>query len=371
MPGLSAALTAILKGVSRSFYLSMQVLPEAVREPIALGYLLARAADTIADTEAVPGPQRRELLGLLRAGIRQDTAPERVQAELDRAVLGSLAGGNPAERELLRRSAECLRLLYGQPADDERRLRRVLEQLLFGMDRDLSRFAAQSGTVPPEQVVALATLQDLDEYTYFAAGCVGEFWTAVTAAHVPEVAHLQAPDLLARGVALGKCLQLVNVLRDVAADLRAGRCYWPTDVLAAEGLTPQGLAALAQPGAAPPSPEVRAALAAVTRRLMRLCEDHAAASWPYVQAIPASAVRLRLACLWPLLLGMRTLALLSKSDAPLVQATPIKVRRPAFYALLAESTGAALVDAARARDQAGLLSLVAMRHAVAARAASH
>ena len=37
----------ILKGVSRSFYLTLRVLPAELREPIVLAYLLARAADTL------------------------------------------------------------------------------------------------------------------------------------------------------------------------------------------------------------------------------------------------------------------------------------------------------------------------------------
>ena len=80
--------------------------------------------------------------------------------------------------------------------------------------------------------MALEDQAALDDYTYYAAGCVGEFWTAVTAAHVPALQPLLAPELLARGVALGRCLQLVNVVRDAAADLRAGRCYWPRAALA-------------------------------------------------------------------------------------------------------------------------------------------
>ena len=38
--------SAVLKSVSRSFYLSLRVLPSAVRPALALAYLLARAADT-------------------------------------------------------------------------------------------------------------------------------------------------------------------------------------------------------------------------------------------------------------------------------------------------------------------------------------
>ena len=50
----SLELLPLLKRVSRAFYLSIRVLPEPVRRPVGLAYLLARAADTIADTAAVP-----------------------------------------------------------------------------------------------------------------------------------------------------------------------------------------------------------------------------------------------------------------------------------------------------------------------------
>ncbi|MGH7385244.1 MAG: squalene/phytoene synthase family protein, partial [Candidatus Rokuibacteriota bacterium] len=47
MPGRDLT-TALLRRVSRSFYLSLAVLPRAVRPTIGLAYLFARASDTIA-----------------------------------------------------------------------------------------------------------------------------------------------------------------------------------------------------------------------------------------------------------------------------------------------------------------------------------
>ena len=51
-------LGSLLRQVSRSFYLSLAVLPRSLREPIGLAYLLARAADTIADTRLIPRDDR-------------------------------------------------------------------------------------------------------------------------------------------------------------------------------------------------------------------------------------------------------------------------------------------------------------------------
>ncbi len=55
-------LTDLLKQTSRSFYLTLRVLPGAIRPQIGLAYLLARTADTIADTELVPAEQRIDAL---------------------------------------------------------------------------------------------------------------------------------------------------------------------------------------------------------------------------------------------------------------------------------------------------------------------
>src|SRR3954454_168752 len=60
----------LLRSVSRSFYLSLRFLPKALRDPLSLAYLLARATDTIADTTEAPVPLRTEALRTLAAAIQ-------------------------------------------------------------------------------------------------------------------------------------------------------------------------------------------------------------------------------------------------------------------------------------------------------------
>src|SRR5712664_169261 len=62
--------TALLRSVSRSFYLSIRFLPAQLREPIALAYLLARGTDSVADTAGISGRVRIETLKLLSDGIQ-------------------------------------------------------------------------------------------------------------------------------------------------------------------------------------------------------------------------------------------------------------------------------------------------------------
>jgi farnesyl-diphosphate farnesyltransferase len=351
-------LIALLKRVSRSFYLSVRVLPQGVQAQIALGYLLARAADTIADTALIEPAERVRLLRGQNEALVAGSAEARASflthlAREAEAAFGRALGETArAEHTLLCEVGECLALLDEQAAGDRRLIQRVLEQLIHGMVTDLARFPASTDSVPPDQVVALQSLRDLDEYTYFAAGCVGEFWTELMAAHLPELAPLAQPELMRRGVDLGKALQLVNVVRDVAMDLRNGRCYWPAELLGEHGLTPTRLAQIAATAAAqasgaadPPSLREARAVRAVTEALHALAIEKCESAWPYVRAIPAKQIRLRLACVWPLFLALDTLALLARVGSPLFcPGTPVKVRRAEVYALTLRSTRAALAD---------------------------
>ena len=52
----------LLKGVSRSFYLSMAWLPPAMRDAVALAYMLARATDSVADTSTAAVQDRADAL---------------------------------------------------------------------------------------------------------------------------------------------------------------------------------------------------------------------------------------------------------------------------------------------------------------------
>src|ERR1035437_4249784 len=196
-------LGGLLKEVSRSFYLTLRVLPGKIRAPIGLAYLLARTTDTIADTELVALEQRLEALRHLRERVLgQRATPLDFGALAQRQA--SRAGGG-----LLGICEASLALLEGMPPADRQLVREVLNTITSGQELDLRRFAgAAAGTL-----VALRTEEELDDYTYRVAGCVGEFWTRMCRAHLFPQAPLDDAFLLANGVRFGKGLQLVNILR--------------------------------------------------------------------------------------------------------------------------------------------------------------
>lgn len=284
---MNASLRILLQQTSRSFYLTLRVLPRVVRPQIGLAYLLARTTDTIADTELVPAAKRLQALQQLR-----DRILGQGNHVLDFTELAHRQG-LPAERGLLERCAASLALLRELSPADLQRVRNVLETIISGQKLDLQRFADAS----VGNVLALQNDGELDDYTYRVAGCVGEFWTLICRAHLFPNAPLDETKLLAEGVRFGKGLQLVNILRDLPADLRKGRCYLPADKLAAIGLQPTDL--------------VQAANENKFRLLydhyLDLAEAHLAAGWAYTNTVPRRQVRVRLGCAWPILIGLETI----------------------------------------------------------------
>lgn len=326
----------LLRQVSRSFYLSLAILPSALRAPMGLAYLLARAADTVADTRLIERGERLRHLETLRqafAGQRADVGA------LARACAPHQA--RLAERRLLERAAEAVAALETLEPDDRAQVRRVLATLTSGMVFDLQRFPGEDAST----ITALATVAELDRYTYLVAGCVGEFWTALHLAHRPRLRGWDAAAMSEQGVRFGKALQITNVLRDVPADLRSGRCYLPADELAALGLSPADLLDPAR------TPRARPLL----RSLHEWAAGHYEAAWRYTLAIPRLEWRMRLACAWPLLIGLHTLVALRRHPDPLGATAAIKIPRSAVRRILARSTLTVWSNRALATDAARLL----------------
>jgi farnesyl-diphosphate farnesyltransferase len=299
-------LNALLKDVSRSFYLTLRILPGAVRPQIGLAYLLARATDTIADTELVPAASRLEHLEALRqriSGVRKE--PFEAAELADRQ-------SSTAEAILLRRIEEGIAALNSLSAEDQKEIRWVLDIITSGQRLDLEHF----GNPAPGSIVALKRARDLDDYTYRVAGCVGEFWTRMCRAHLFPKAAIDMNQLLEDGVRFGKGLQLVNIMRDLPVDLRRGRCYLPEEELAAHGLAREMLL----------DPKEEDRMRPLYNSWLDRAEADLRAGWSYANALPRSQARIRIACALPILIGLRTISLL-RQGAVLDPARRIKVSR--------------------------------------------
>ena len=328
------SLNDLLRATSRSFYLTLRVLPASVRPQIGLAYLLARTTDTIADTEIVPLAQRFDALQQLRERILGQTS-----APLNFGALARQQGA-PAEKLLLEKVEAGLSALQKVSAADQKLIRAVLDTITSGQELDLRRFGrwgeppgepssafASRGDIRPiVKIIALETAAELDDYTYRVAGCVGEFWTKICRAHLFPRARMDGQQLIADGIRFGKGLQLVNILRDLPADLKNGRCYLPTQRLDEAKLIPETM--LSSMNAAKFLPFFHGYL--------DKAEAHLAAGWRYTNTVPFGQVRVRLACAWPVLLGLKTIAKLRAADAAGLQQR-VKVSRGEVRGILLRS----------------------------------
>ncbi len=289
----------LLEGVSRSFYLTLKALPRGLREPLSLAYLLARAADTLADTPNIAEAAKQACLTefdrLVQADTRDEPGEQALCERLRREFVPLQE--DASEARLLERLPEAFDAYRKSPERLIVATRGVLDPIVKGQLMDIQRFPVDG------QLRSLTTEDELDEYTYLVAGCVGGFWTKLCASELegaidPKVSF---DDMLVWGIRYGKGLQLVNILRDIAKDIRMGRCYFPAEELTAHGLTLE---------AVQPDP---AKLVPVMAPWRERCREHLECGLQYLDALQHK--RLRYATALPLLLGIRTLALVNQADA--------------------------------------------------------
>jgi farnesyl-diphosphate farnesyltransferase len=303
---MSALDHRLLKSVSRSFYLSIRLLPAKVRAPIAIAYLLARTSDTIADTPGANALLRLRRLGDFEGLVRGTPSPHAIAA-IQRDIVPEHRG----ERALIAALPEVLESFSKLEMWNWKETSELLGNIIRGQGNDLETFN------DPGRVIALPDESALDDYIYLVAGCVGEWWTRVCFHHLPDYARVPEEHLTPLASAFGKALQLVNILRDMPEDLAAGRCYLPADELRDAGVEPDVL------GRAPAE-----AQPVYTRWLAR-ARELLADGRSYIASIRTR--RIRIACYIPWRLGTATLDLLEKRP-PILTGERVKVPRSAVRA---------------------------------------
>mgnify|MGYP005673779581 FL=1 len=297
----------LLESTSRSFYPTLKYLPKKVRGQIGLLYLLARVADTIADSKH---GDTDELLRLLRS--YNDVAQGKSDKLPDFSSLAEIQD-NPHEAELLRNVGDVVEGLEVYPKEDRERMLECLDIIVSGQILDLERFgpANEGGNIS-----ALNDNLELDDYTFRVAGCVGVFWTKMSLAHIISIPPEQEKEFFEKGVRFGKALQMINILRDIPEDLRFGRCYIPRQELDKHGMKPDDLL----------TPNNIGKFRPLYDEYLDLTNEHLDAAIEYIKMLPETQFRLKASCMLPVLIGQRTVTLLRDGNI-LDSADRIKVTR--------------------------------------------
>ena len=266
-----------------------------MRGQIGLLYLLARVADTIADSKH---GETEELLRILRnyndvAQGNSSTLPEFSElAEIQ---------DNPNEAELLKNVKDVVDGLQVYDESDQERMLECLNIIVGGQILDLERFgtAKEGGSIS-----ALKNNQEMDDYTYRVAGCVGVFWTIMSLAHLISMPTEKHDDFFEKGIRFGKALQMINILRDIPEDLRFGRCYIPVEELAKHNLQPKDLL----------NPNNIDKFRPLYDEYLDLTNEHLDEAVEYIKMLPETQFRLKASCMLPVLIGQRTVSLLREGN---------------------------------------------------------
>jgi farnesyl-diphosphate farnesyltransferase len=269
-----------LKPVSRSFYLSIRFLPRPIRSTVAVAYLLARASDTIADANESAAEDRLDLLRAFGTAVGSSTIGK---FSIPEKVVQASRGG---ERNLLANTERIIAALRQLPLAHQELVAEVLQRIIRGQCLDIERFEIR-------RMPALEEVQQLEEYTFLVAGCVGEFWTKLCLLEWKRYSRVPAGELISLATEFGQGLQLINILRDVPEDLQRGRCYLPL-----------------------PKPRSQQEQGALLTTAWKQWHDAARgkldAAWGYVHRI--RPIRVRFACAVPALIGVQTLRFLGLRD---------------------------------------------------------
>jgi 15-cis-phytoene synthase len=183
---------AITRKSASNLALAFVLLPKAKRDGMSALYAFCREVDDVADDESRPVPERREQLAAWRADVRRACGTETPQFTVNREL-------QPIIRQ------------YHLPFEH-------FDALLHGVEMDLD-------------IKRYEDYEELELYCYRVASVVGLLSI--------EVFGYQDPACRDYAIALGKALQLTNILRDVRSDAQRGRIYLPLSELARFRVSPE------------------------------------------------------------------------------------------------------------------------------------
>jgi phytoene synthase len=217
-----AVCRTIAQREAKNFYYSFRVLPEHKRNAMCAVYAFMRRADDISDDEAVPLPERREVMArwleAWRAARRSGVSDDPVFVAL-----------NDTQKRFAIPDA-------------------LLEDLVRGTTMDLEESQPGVVTVTDTTSTELAgrtrtfqiyeSFDGLYRYCYLVASVVGLVCIRIFGYGDPSA------ELLAEKT--GVAFQLTNILRDVSEDAERGRIYLPLQDLEANQVSVERLVLAAQ-----------------------------------------------------------------------------------------------------------------------------
>jgi farnesyl-diphosphate farnesyltransferase len=207
---------SILGSVSRTFALTIPLLPPQIEKVIGNTYLLCRIVDTIEDAAELTPNDKRHLSSLFLDAVLGKIPVELFVAPCLKFLKSY---SNQDELDLIAHTPTILRILHTCSQIDRVAVSRCISIMSEGM----SYF---HGKQTPQ---GLKDLAEFDNYCYVVAGVVGELLTSIFGAYSPLFAkQIQGHENLS--IAFGQALQMTNILKDSPEDRVRGVSWKPAHI---------------------------------------------------------------------------------------------------------------------------------------------
>jgi len=270
----------MLRKVSRTFALSIEQLPQVLRDALTVSYLLLRVSDCLEDYQAMEVERKAQLLRLWARVLGGEASPESLT---DR--ISDLDHSDP-DVYVAQHAGEVIEQLCQLPTE----IQETVISCVIGTSLGMARWQEHGPFVEDEEA--------LDDYMHQVAGRVGYLLTDIFAWYLPVIRERKA-QLMPLAREFGLALQTVNVIRGMHKDYERGWVFVPRTFYERVGLTRDGLFDPAN---------VDLALKVVDM-LADKAERHLWHGISYIRAFPRHHHRIRLACMWPYFFAVKTLAL--------------------------------------------------------------
>ncbi|MGH7615882.1 MAG: squalene/phytoene synthase family protein, partial [Gemmatimonadaceae bacterium] len=195
----------ILPAVSRTFALSIRILPGTLGAAVCNAYLICRIADTIEDEPRRPAADKAALFDALSACFDGADAAAHFAEQV------ASISGEPAHVRLTRNAGLVFEVHRSLPAGTQQCVRHWAREMIAGMRKFSLTYPAG---------VRIQSLDEYREYCYYVAGTVGYMLTDLWREHSRSIGARQHAELRERCRAFGEALQTVNILKDVAKDVQ-------------------------------------------------------------------------------------------------------------------------------------------------------
>ena len=217
----------LLQGVSRTFALTIPLLPEPLQNAVSNAYLLCRTIDTIEDEPGLDFVGKQEQCRRYVEVVKGKRDPNEFAEGLLPLIV---EGATDMERELVAFSDRIVGITHRLQG----KARKAIERCIEIMSEGMIHFQKEPS------VQGLPKLSDLDRYCYVVAGVVGEMLTELFCLQSPETAK-NYDKMMALSTSFGQGLQMTNILKDLWDDYRRGACWLPRNIFEEEGFHLQEL----------------------------------------------------------------------------------------------------------------------------------